>query len=74
MNDSGIVVVESDPGRIIRIDREGKRSVLGNISPGSKAASQAQPPSMVFNGITQAKDGNYYLAVETSRVLVKLEI
>ncbi len=71
---NGLVVVESGPGHILYIDLNGQRRVLAEISPGSAAASPEQPPSMVFNGITQGEDGAYYLPVETSRTLIKVEM
>ncbi|HJP49566.1 MAG: hypothetical protein QGH99_01765 [Pseudomonadales bacterium] len=72
VDDKGYVVVESDIGQITRIGHDGVRTLLGKISPGSIAASEAQPPSMVFNGITQTSAGVYFLAVEKSRTLLKL--
>lgn len=73
VNAQGFVVVESEPGRVVFVDWQGVREKLADISPGSKAASAAQPPSMVFNGITQAENGAYYLSVETSRTLLRLD-
>jgi len=73
VNQNGVVVVESSTGQVIHIDTTGNQRLLTTVSPGSPAASPAQPPSMVFNGITQGKDGAYYLPVETSRTLIKLE-
>jgi len=45
---------------------------LADIPPGSQAASDFQPPSQVFNGITVDDEGNLYIPGETNRVLYKL--
>ena len=70
---SRIVVVEADIGSVTAISRTtGERTRLGRIAAGTQAASPAQPPSQVFNGITQDDAGNLYVTGETERVLYRL--
>ncbi len=66
------VVVEADKGEITLIRADGSRHLLGKISAGSQAASPLQPPSQVFNGITQDDEGNLYVTGETERQLYKI--
>lgn len=66
------VVVEADKGEITLISADGSRRMLGKIPAGSQAASPLQPPSQIFNGITQDDEGNLYVAGETERQLYKI--
>lgn len=68
----GFAVVEAISGNIVSIDASGKKTILAKIAGGSAASSAAQPPSMIFNGITVDKEGSLYMAGETSRILYKL--
>lgn len=72
VSDHGFIVLEAAKGNIIAIDKLGEKLVLGSISPGSDAASDLQPPSMIFNGIGLDADGTIYVSGETSRTLYKI--
>ena len=67
-----IAVIEADPGRVTLVSRGKGKAHLADIPPGSQAASDFQPPSQVFNGITVDDEGNLYIPGETNRVLYKL--
>ncbi|HIE88700.1 MAG: hypothetical protein ABGY43_15150 [bacterium] len=73
VRDGNFIVVEADTGAITEIDATGNRRHLGTITPGSQAASPAEPPSQVFNGIAQDNDGNLYVAGETERKLFRIK-
>ena len=66
------IVVEGSNGNIIAARMDGTKTPLATIAAGSPAASDAQPPSMIFNGITALPDGTLYATGETNRVLYKL--
>ena len=66
------IVVQGSDGEIIAATIDGSKTQLATISSGSPAASPAQPPSMIFNGITALPDGTLYVTGETNRVLYKL--
>jgi sugar lactone lactonase YvrE len=66
------IVVQGSDGKIIAATTDGSKTQLATISSGSPAASPAQPPSMIFNGITALPDGTIYATGETNRVLYKL--
>ena len=67
-----IVVMEADTGSIVAIDSGARRTVLGTVQPGTQAASAAQPPSQVFNGLTADEAGNIYVVDETRRELFRI--
>ena len=69
---NGFVVVEGDTGRVVEVGMDGKVEVLSTIAAGSPAPSTAQPPSMVFNGVTVALDGVVFATGETNRVLYRI--
>ena len=54
------------------VDGDGGKVHLADIPPGSQAASDFQPPSQVFNGITADDEGNLYIPGEANRVLYRL--
>jgi uncharacterized protein YjiK len=66
------VVVEADLGQVTRVTSEGERLVLADVPAGSQAASAAQPPSQVFNGIAMDDAGALYVPGESNRVLYKI--
>ncbi|MFT5563101.1 MAG: sugar lactone lactonase YvrE [Litorivivens sp.] len=66
------IVVQGSDGKVIAATADGSKNQLATISPGSPAASPAQPPSMIFNGIVALPDGTLYATGETNRVLYKL--
>ncbi len=72
VNDSGFILLEAAKGNIIAINRRGEKRVLATIPSGSKAASDLQPPSMIFNGVSLDTDGTIYVTGETSRILYKI--
>ena len=65
-------VVEADVGNVTLLTQDGERKLLARVPPGSQAASDLQPPSQVFNGITVDEQGNLYLPGEVNRVLYKI--
>jgi sugar lactone lactonase YvrE len=73
ITDSGFAVVEADSGHIVSINALGEKKLLATIPSGSPASTEAQPPSMIFNGITMDEDGVIYVTGETSRMLYKIE-
>ncbi|MDH5738593.1 MAG: hypothetical protein OEZ23_09815 [Gammaproteobacteria bacterium] len=72
VNKGTYYVHEAGIGHIIRIDPDGSRILLGSVPAGSPAASPAQPPSMLFNGLVLADDGSLFTTGETSRVIYKI--
>ena len=68
-----IAVIEADPGRVTLVNGGNGKAHLADIPPGSQAASDFQPPSQVFNGITVDEEGNLYIPGEINRVLYKLQ-
>ena len=72
VKDQFFVVVEADLGQITRIDAAGERLALADVPKGSQAASPAQPPSQVFNGIAIDDQGALYVPGESNRVLYKI--
>ena len=65
-------VVEADLGQVVRVNSQGARTVIANVPAGSQAASPAQPPSQVFNGITADEVGTLFVAGESNRVLYRI--
>ena len=72
VTERGLIVVEADAGLVTEIDAAGRRRVLAEIPPGTQAASQALPPSQIFNGIAVAPDGRLYVPGETNRSLYRI--
>jgi len=72
VTNAGFAVVEADSGNIVSINALGEKTTLGNVPPGSAAATSAQPASMIFNGIAIDDLGVIYLTGETSRMLYKI--
>lgn len=70
---NGFVVVEGDSGRVVAIGMDGKVDTLSTIAAGLPAASTAQPPSMVFNGVAVDRNGVVYATGETDRVLYRID-
>jgi len=68
----GFVVIEADPGRVTRINSAGDRQVLARMPPGRQATSEAEPPSMVFNGIAATEDGTLFVTGEMDHVLYRI--
>ena len=68
----GLVVMEAGRGRVTWVGVDGSRKTLGEVSPGSAAGSEAQPPSLVFNGVAAAADGTIYVTDEKQRELFKI--
>lgn len=70
--EEAFIVVEAATGNIIRINADNEKQLLATISPDSPAAAEAQPPSMIFNGIAVDSEGIVYTAGETSRELYRI--
>ncbi|MCB1692832.1 MAG: hypothetical protein KDI19_08705 [Pseudomonadales bacterium] len=68
---NGFVVVEADTGHVVEVDSAGNRTLLAEIPPGTQAASPAQPPSQVFQGIASA-GGALYVTGETNHSLYRI--
>ena len=68
-----VAVVEADAGRVTVIKSDGERVTVAEIPPGSQAASAAQPPSQVFNGIAVDDRGRLYLPGEPNRLLYRID-
>lgn len=64
--------VEADLGQVVSVDGNGAKKVIASIPAGSQAASAAQPPSQVFNGITVDESGTLFVAGESNRVLYRI--
>ena len=65
-------VVEADAGQVVVVDSQGAKQVVAKVPEGSQAASPAQPPSQVFNGITVDAEGTLFVAGESNRVLYRI--
>ena len=70
--DEKFVVVEADSGEVKIIGTMGEQKTIAKIPAGTQAASDLQPPSQVFNGVTVDGDGNVYVPGETNRALYKI--
>lgn len=70
----GFIVVEADPGRVVKVNSAGERTVLGEIPPGTQAASPGQPPSMVFSGIAMPDLDTVFVTSETDRSLYRIDL
>ncbi len=68
----GLVVMEAGRGRVTLLGRSGSRQTLGELTPGQTAGSDAQPPSMIFNGVAAGPDGTVYVTAEKRRGLFKI--
>jgi hypothetical protein len=68
----GFAVVEAERGRVVLVGKDGTITPLADTEPGSPAASAAQPPSFVFNGVAAGADGVLYVTGEKSRVLYRI--
>jgi sugar lactone lactonase YvrE len=69
----GFAVVEAERGRVVLVSEDGRINWLADTEPGTAAASSAQPPSFVFNGIAAAADGTLYVTGERSRVVYRIK-
>ncbi len=72
VTEDGFIVVEAAKGSVVKVNHQGEKLHLASIPPGSPAAADAQPPSMIFNGITIDEAGTLYIAGETSRELYRI--
>ena len=68
----GLVVMEAGRGRVTWLATDGTTKTLGDDVAGSPAGIEAQPPSMVFNGVAVAPDGTIYVTDEQHRGLFKI--
>ncbi len=67
-----IFIFEGNTGEIKEI-KDNNISTIAIVNPGSKAQSELQPPSMVFNGL--AIKGNYlYISGELEKALFRIKI
>ena len=69
---SGLYIVDGASGRVWHVSHAGIVSEIARIAPGVEAASTAQPPSMIFNGIAAAADGSLFATGETDRTLYRI--
>ncbi|MCB1683206.1 MAG: hypothetical protein KDI31_01925 [Pseudomonadales bacterium] len=67
-----LLVREGESGRVLVLD-SGNPRVLVTLGAGSPAASEAQPPSMIFNDIVIAGE-RLYAADELTRQLVRVDL
>ena len=68
----GFAVVEAERGRVVLVGKDGTITPLADTEQGSPAASAAQPPSFVFNGVAAGADGVLYVTGEKSRSLYRI--
>ena len=69
---SSIFVFEGDTGEIKEI-KDNNISIIAKVDAGSRAQSELQPPSMVFNGL--AIKGDYlYISGELEKALFRIKI
>ena len=67
-----IFIYEGDTGEIKRHDASGTQ-VIATLTPGSPAATPAQPPSMVFNGLT-IHAGALFATDERERAIYQISL
>jgi sugar lactone lactonase YvrE len=67
-----IFIYEGDTGEIKRHDASGTE-VIATLTPGSPAATPAQPPSMVFNGLT-IHAGALFATDERERAIYRISL
>jgi hypothetical protein len=70
--DETIFIYEGDTGEIKRHDASGIQ-VIATLTPGSPAATPAQPPSMVFNGLT-VHAGALFATDERERAIYRIPL
>jgi sugar lactone lactonase YvrE len=70
--EDGLVVMEAGRGRVTLLGSNGTKQTLGELTPGQTAGSDAQPPSMIFNGVAAGPDGTVYVTAEKRRGLFKI--
>jgi glucose/arabinose dehydrogenase len=70
----GLAVVESSAGRVSLVSLDGVVTPIASVPPSSSTASEAQPPSFIFNGIAGGAPGNLYLASERDRSLIRIDL
>ena len=69
---NSIYVFEGDTGEIKEVIN-GTINTLGILKPGSRAQSEFQPPSMIFNGL--AVHNNFlYVAGEVEKSLFRISL
>ena len=70
----GLVVMEAGRGRVTLLGEDGSKRTLAELQVGLPAGSEAQPPSMVFNGVAVAPDGAVYVTGEHERALYRIDL
>ena len=70
--DETVFIYEGDTGEIKRHDASGTQ-VIATLTPGSPAATPAQPPSMVFNGLT-IHAGALFATDERERAIYRISL
>ncbi|MEG3592905.1 MAG: hypothetical protein VX363_01615 [Pseudomonadota bacterium] len=72
VSNNTLYVYEGDTGEIKRHDASGTK-VIATLSSGSPAATPAQPPSMVFNGLT-VYEGALFATDERERAIYRIPL
>ncbi len=70
----GFAVVEASAGRVAYVSPDGKVVPIASVPPSATTATDAQPPSFIFNGIAAGSDGALYLASERDRSLLRIAL
>lgn len=68
----GIIVVEGESGRIVRV-ANGEATLVALVAPGTPPAAPTQPPSMILNDVAVLGDV-LYATGETNRVLYRIDL
>jgi len=72
LKDNVIYIFEGNTGEIKKY-QDNQISVIASVMPGSKALSELQPPSVIFNGLA-IKDNYLYISGELERSLLRLAL
>ncbi len=70
---TGFVVVEGESGRVLEIGENGQLELIAELAAGTSAPTEAQPPSMIFNGVAVDPSGAAFATGETNRVLYRID-
>lgn len=70
---TGFVVVEGESGRVLEIGENGELRFIAELAAGTSAPTEAQPPSMIFNGVAVDPSGVAFATGQTNRVLYRIE-
>jgi hypothetical protein len=70
----GFLVVDGATGQLLAVNAAGDTTLIATLDPGLPAPTDAQPPSMIFNGVVATGKGLAFVTGETSRSLYSVRV